>query len=521
MTQVRQKKRKAVVAIIAVIGLLLAAAVFWPRQKAADDGAEKAMKIETNYCDLHYPSKWEETVIIEKQGDSVAFRADLKNQGVHPLFDVCFGIENGFFYDMIRAKDGSEIGVYLVVHPVSGDGTLNQETVDLLYAMQEDMNYLCKRLPALGVPQPTEPEETIVGNTGDIEIPTPCGTLTYPGVWEPYLEMHVTDGEHYVIEFCANVDGHPQQHLFTIRIGADIDGAYQITDENGTVFLLELERLSIDLDDSWSQEQADILYAMQEAAEQLLQGLQPVIRPEEPVAEDVVFHTPYGQLCYPGAMKDAIRCEVAQGATYTVAFYGKVEGQEEQQLYDVCFGAELESPIGTVVTGDGRSVQVGMVFYPVTPDESWSQAQTDFVYAMQETANHVLDLLQMTEISAVEEVEIEGTDVMLIETPYGKLRYPQKWENNIRVEHKPGKPYLVQFYGRAGDIAEQLVFSIAFGGREGIEVTTIADAEGKAVNVYVIFAELTGAEGADKNRLYAMQEDAIWLVESLEVPSEG
>lgn len=513
MTQMKLTKTKAVVAAIAVICVLLAAAIFWSVRAAADKNAVGEMKIETAFCDLYYPAQWKDYVKIQEVDNTVQFSAEVKGHAAQPLFDVHFDQEDGVFYDRILAKDNTAVTVSLTVYPIEADAGWDQEYVDQLYGMQDDLNYLCARLPLASSQEETTPAQVPVYD--DIILDTPYGLLLYSGRWEPYLRMAVSEEAVYSVEFYATVDDHPEQHLFDIAIGANVNGAYQMCiGDDGSIITLKLERYPFEPDDSWTPEQADIVYGMLDGAEQLVQELPLIKEMIQPDAEAVVVDTPYGQLCYPGEMKDVIRCVAGGDTPYTVAFYGTVEGQAEQHLYDVCFGTQVDNAYGTVTVG-GKTVKVGINHYLFEPDENWSQEQANALYAMQETANQVLGMLQLTEETLAEETE----DYSIL-TPYGELKYPGKWKNNIRINLNNADPYSVLFYGHADGGAEQLLFTVAFGGKKGIEVGTVSNAAGKAVNVYLIFEEITGEEGSSKDLLYAMQEDANYLIESLNTTAE-
>ena len=400
MTQA--KKKKIIIAVAAVVAVcVLAAAVLliWkgrtpqPSEDIIQTGPEGDLLIETEICDLYFPAKWKDMLQVEVKNKQVTLIADLQ-QGRYPLFDVSFGQENGFLFGQITAKDGSQVQVYLQAHTIPQDSKLDAETADILYAMQDDLNYLCAKLPV--VSQQADPQQ-------------------------------------------------PQQ-----------------------------------------------------------------------TAGMVTFSTTYGILCYPEEMADAIRYEIHEGDVYVVAFYGTVEGLPEQPLYDVCFGEDLKEYAGTVVGPQGELMKVVIEFQPLVPGKDWTDEQRDGLYALQETANQVLDELWILEDNGIIEPPAGYTEGdLLVETPYADLVYPGRWGTDIRVSIHETDPYQVKFYGTSGELGEQLLFTIAFGETEGHEITTLTDPDGREVAAYIIFGELTGPEGKEKDRLYAMQEDAAILVEAL------
>ena len=521
MAQVKNKKTIAVVvAACALLAAVFSAVYFWPQEVIVPGSAEGDMTIETEYCDLYYPARWKELVKIRIQDGCVTFYADLKRLGEYPLFDISFTDNGGALYGTIRTKDGMSADVYLSAYPVSGKRKLRQENMDLLYAMQDDMNQLCGKLPLVNDPE-SDPEKVVQAE--DIEIITPYGTLTYPGIWDSYLRRNAMDGYIYSIEFYANVEGHPEQHLFDIHMGPYLNGEYQLCVlEDGSVVTLDLVRYPLELDNSWSQSQADILYGMMEDAQLLIRDLMPAKTAEQNWQEDILVDTPYGQLWYSGQWRDMIRTETVSADPYTVAFYGSAPDHKDVHLYDVCFGMAQENAIG-IVSAAGKTAVVSIRYYSVPVDRGWTQEQMNAVYALQETAADVLTLIPLEDVYTFLEEDDAQNDVedILIKTPYGEVRYPGKWKDNVRIEEDWEKSRSAHFYGSVGGYPEQHLFTLAFGGREGIEVAVIADEQGKAVNVYMIPGEITGPEGPHKDLLYSMQEDFNYLIRSLTTAVEG
>lgn len=74
-------------------------------------------------------------------------------------------------------------------------------------------------------------------------------------------------------------------------------------------------------------------------------------------------------------------------------------------------------------------------------------------------------------------------EVFAIETPYGNLKYPAKWEDEVTVEHLED-PYIVEFRTSIDD-EEIRLFDIAFNGTGDSLLGTLT-VDGETVQVYVI-----------------------------------
>lgn len=104
---------------------------------------EEAYVIETDYCKLYYPAKWEanlQTEIKDEEGYVVEFYGAVEGKDKQPLFNIVFGQEADFVIGTID-KDGEavEVGCTFMDPAVE---EWNTEEADIIYAMQEDMNYL-------------------------------------------------------------------------------------------------------------------------------------------------------------------------------------------------------------------------------------------------------------------------------------------------------------------------------------------------------------------------------------------
>ena len=101
--------------------------------------AEEPFTIETKYCDLHYPEKWENQVFTEitEEGDAYAiqFFAELEDKDSVHIFDIVFDGEDGALTGYF-SKDGEEIPVYIVGMEIDTEGWTDEELIEL-YIMHD------------------------------------------------------------------------------------------------------------------------------------------------------------------------------------------------------------------------------------------------------------------------------------------------------------------------------------------------------------------------------------------------
>lgn len=108
---------------------------------------DESIEIETQYGILNFPGKWKEYLTIETIDDkSVAFYSTLAYHDPVLLFTVSFGEGMGDISTEIHLKDGSVVNVHLFIEELKFDNTWSEEEIDVVYSMQEELNYLLEEL---------------------------------------------------------------------------------------------------------------------------------------------------------------------------------------------------------------------------------------------------------------------------------------------------------------------------------------------------------------------------------------
>lgn len=113
---------------------------------------------------------------------------------------------------------------------------------------------------------------------------------------------------------------------------------------------------------------------------------------EEVPEEGFVIETPVVDLNYPEKWKDQVRVEQLEGDLYTVRFFAILEGKEEQHIFDVVFGKTDGLLLGTL-----EQTEIYLVYNEIAFDESWSEEESNEIYAMQEDVNCIIEMLQKEE----------------------------------------------------------------------------------------------------------------------------
>lgn len=107
--------------------------------------------------------------------------------------------------------------------------------------------------------------------------------------------------------------------------------------------------------------------------------------------------TPYAEFVLPEQWEQQLRGEVIEdGDIYTICFYGRVPGREEQRLFDLIFGKSSAFQLGTITAG-GVDIGVYVESYDLVTDADWTDEERNSIYAMQDLINTILEQLYAME----------------------------------------------------------------------------------------------------------------------------
>lgn len=96
------------------------------------------------------------------------------------------------------------------------------------------------------------------------EIETEHCTLYYPLTWAEQIEVEFSEEAGYKVEFWGNVDGKEAKHLFNICFNSDDGDLLGYFEREDEVVNVSVERIDLDFDSDWTEEEQNQIYAMQE-----------------------------------------------------------------------------------------------------------------------------------------------------------------------------------------------------------------------------------------------------------------
>lgn len=260
------------------------------------------------------------------------------------------------------------------------------------------------------------PEETTLPETlppEDYVVATPYGDLTFPGQWSPFLQAKLLEGNEYAVAFYAVLDTREElQELFTIRFGGDkADALGAVQDGDGRYLPVCAQKADFVPDDTWSDQDANIVFSMQSAMDYTLMGLdmetpevldtvaetQPETQATQPNEQldlsDLAIDTPYMELHYPSEWADNLSIRITEGVPYGVTYSGVVGDHAEEPLFTIWFGGEQGAPLKTFKAASGEMVEIRVEVTEFFLDGSWSEEEKNILYGMQEDLNYLLNRL--------------------------------------------------------------------------------------------------------------------------------
>lgn len=266
-------------------------------------------------------------------------------------------------------------------------------------------------------PVQTEAAEEIPAETVEIveyvnnEIQTPWFTLYYPEAFADHLVVANTAEEPFTLEFYAMLEERPEQRIFDIRLGKNIEGNMGMVKTGEGDILVDLKLFAFNPDSSWTEGEIDTVLAMQDAANDMLEQLDlqeapekpkaPVVEetaPESSVVNATDIRTPYCTLSFPVIWKDnlVVEQQEREDGVYEVKFYGKVQGKPKCLLFSILFGGDEGEQLGAVMTDSDEFVTVNLEMEALSVN-GWREKDVQTLYSMQEAVNELILQLPLEE----------------------------------------------------------------------------------------------------------------------------
>ena len=236
------------------------------------DVLNEGTEIPTPCGTVFYPKEWEDYLVVENVkgngGESVCFYAEIDGKEKTPLFNLNFGIIKGNRIGSAKA-DGKTVEVYFEIFEPEFSGNWTEEEKNIVYSMQEGMNNIFAQLDI-----DSGKNEAVVPSEEKSEIETAFGTIHFPGEWEGYLHTEIEDGEEYTIKFFSEIPGKGNIALFDICFGEKNENSFgEAISNDGEKAWVSVIIHDFTPDDSWSSDESNIVYGMQEAFNDIIDDI--------------------------------------------------------------------------------------------------------------------------------------------------------------------------------------------------------------------------------------------------------
>ncbi len=215
----------------------------------------------------------------------------------------------------------------------------------------------------------------------------------------------------------------------------------------------------------------------------------------------IAVDTPCGTVYLPDQWDTPIRTELELGDPMVLTFLA-----EETALYELTFSESAAGCIGVAQTEDGP-IYVGMRLHPL-PEQS------NQLLSMQESVNQLLEQLQLSPVTSAEE---PANPDLLLETDYGILKFPRKWEEYLKIEQTDYDG--LEFYCVLPGHEPVLLFMVLFHSEDGEILSAITDEDGTRtiLSLYAPQLDLGDQWSAwELDLIYSMQEDMNYLLNALQ-----
>lgn len=224
----------------------------------------------------------------------------------------------------------------------------------------------------------------------------------------------------------------------------------------------------------------------------------------------------YGTFQLSGYWHGEMRADITDEDGYTISVYGQIGSQQEQHIFDVCFGGTEGDHIGYVYDKNGEPVAVSIVLSAFEPDDSWTEQEKQEFYGMQSELNSIIGHLEL--VSEEEIGSVSDEEAMQIETPYVTLVYSGAYSDRIRTEISGEDVVTVRFFGTPSGVAEVYLFDIIFGGNaeNAVGFYTADDGSAIAVEVQMGAASTDGWSDEPVAEYYVMMDSINDLLFQME-----
>lgn len=367
-------------------------------------------------------------------------------------------------------------------------------------------------------------DATNIADMNPLEIQTPYGNLCLDENWEPYLRYEVTQGADIKLAFSAEIAG-TNVKLYDLYLGSEEGLAGHLTADSGEKIPVGAVVYDILPVDTWTAEEEELAFAMRDTLNDFLLQLKVESVQDEPESPDEEavekrIETAFGTFTYMDFWDGGLRIQVKDDS---ISGFGTVPGKTEQSLFEISVGGTGEDAVGMYTDKDGKYAPVYLTVVEPTFDASWTEEEQRMLYGMQNVLNDFLEQMHLSEPEQQAANIEETNEDVSVETPYGVISYPGRYEENLRIVQDDSDGYCLSVYAEMPEKKELHLFDIMVDMNGDLFAGTLTDEDGNKKEVFLNVPTLTlGEEWTDEERaeVFLMQELLNDFCAQLAVSSE-
>lgn len=230
---------------------------------------------------------------------------------------------------------------------------------------------------------------------------------------------------------------------------------------------------------------------------------------------DNKVETPVADLILNLTFVDNLRAEIRNDEDYSVVFKVDTGDNKDIELLTIYFDNNTNGTnIGTFKDKNDNLVDLSVYKNNLGASTILSKIEIENLVNLQiDLIDSIISNLEFVYYAEITEPTESENPYICIDTPYTELKYPKKWEDNLKVNIYDGEPYKVEFLCVFDDYEPVVLFSYILGGESEIPIGVL---NGVQIGVTLGDDEANVLwTDEEKEVFYSMREDFAAIADEL------
>lgn len=115
-----------------------------------------------------------------------------------------------------------------------------------------------------------------IEEVSSFEIETKYCKLYFPEIWKKQIEVKFSEDLGYKTEFYALIENKESKHIFDVCFNSDNGFLLGYLEKNDEIINISIDVMDLTFDDSWTQEEMNEIYSMQEEVNYVIESLKKI-----------------------------------------------------------------------------------------------------------------------------------------------------------------------------------------------------------------------------------------------------